>query len=665
MANDNTMMFSGGSADGIREMSDLLAETQAPMENAGDVLISFGETAIEVAEGNLSPLVTMVEQLGEGLDTLAPLIAAVTAAFEAQGIVATVNTMMDAYYEIESKLIATEKEHSLQVLALNGTLAAKEVLVGLLSGKITLATAAQWLWNEAIVANPLGVIVTIAVAATAAIGAYCASVQQGTDEERAAAEAMERHRKKTEELRESYIDLQESTAEKTTADLAEIDNVKALYSQLEDLVDINGKVSDANKGRVDFILGELNEALGTEYELNGNQIKQYQEMKASIEDVILAKQAEIMLAGQEDLYREAIEKRAEAQERALASKEAVYEQEQIVEEKRQEHLELLAEREATNIDGVYVNWSLNQGQRLQEAADALEREEELLAEKEAVYNEDKAVMELYYNDIAAYESAQTAFLGGQVDEAINILSKQNSGFQTATSVVKESKEEQKRILAEQYADCVKKLEAYAQEYEKGVEGYTQSGLDILIQQANDAKAEAEKVGLNITNGTIKGLESGEWNLKDTVTGMFGNVTKWAKDVLGIRSPSKVFAEIAKNTAAGFIQQIQRERTNVKQATEQMMQGTILSPKNLSSSLVQRMKSAVSSQIQLVSAPAQASAAQTTARLAYAYAGETSQIGISHRVEIPVQLDGREIARATAEYTDGELEDIRRRKERGG
>lgn len=665
MANDNTMMFSGDAADGIREMKDLLADTQTTIENAGDVLINFGEAAIEVAEGNLSPLVTMVEQLGEGLDTLAPLIAAVTAAFEAQGIVATVNTMMDAYYEIESKLIATEKEHSLQVLALNGTLAAKEVLVGLLSGKITLATAAQWLWNEAIVANPLGAVVTIAVAATAAIGAYCASVQQGTEEERAAAEAMERHRKKTEELRESYIDLQESTAEKTTADLAEIDNVKALYSQLEDLVDINGKVSDANKGRVDFILGELNEALGTEYELNGNQIKQYQEMKDSIENVILAKQAEIMLAGQEDLYREAIEKRAEAQEQALISKEEVYEQEQITEEKRQEYLKLNAEREAAIADGTFAIWSISQSQKVDEAQDALEREEELLAEKEAIYNEDKAVMELYYQDIATYESAQTAFLGGQVDEAINILSKQNSGFQTATSVVKESKEEQKRILAEQYADCVKKLEAYAQEYEKGVEGYTQSGLDILIQQANDAKTEAEKVGLNITNGTIKGLESGEWNLKDTVTGMFGNVTKWAKDVLGIRSPSKVFAEIAKNTAAGFIQQIQRERTNVKQATEQMMEGTILSPKNLSSSLVQRMKNAVSSQIQLVCAPAQASAAQTTARLAYAYAGDTSQIGISHRVEIPVQLDGREIARATAEYTDGELEDIRRRKERGG
>lgn len=665
MANDNTMMFSGDAADGIREMKDLLADTQTTIENAGDVLINFGEAAIEVAEGNLSPLVTMVEQLGEGLDTLAPLIAAVTAAFEAQGIVATVNTMMDAYYEIESKLIATEKEHSLQVLALNGTLAAKEVLVGLLSGKITLATAAQWLWNEAIVANPLGAVVTIAVAATAAIGAYCASVQQGTEEERAAAEAMERHRKKTEELRESYIDLQESTAEKTTADLAEIDNVKALYSQLEDLVDINGKVSDANKGRVDFILGELNEALGTEYELNGNQIKQYQEMKDSIENVILAKQAEIMLAGQEDLYREAIEKRAEAQEQALISKEEVYEQEQITEEKRQEYLKLNAEREAAIADGTFAIWSISQSQKVDEAQDALEREEKLLAEKEAVYNEDKAVLELYYNDIATYESAQTAFLGGQVDEAINILSKQNSGFQTATSVVKESKEEQKRILAEQYADCVKKLEAYAQEYEKGVEGYTQSGLDILIQQANDAKTEAEKVGLNITNGTIKGLESGEWNLKDTVTGMFGNVTKWAKDVLGIRSPSKVFAEIAKNTAAGFIQQIQRERTNVKQATEQMMEGTILSPKNLSSSLVQRMKNAVSSQIQLVCAPAQASAAQTTARLAYAYAGDTSQIGISHRVEIPVQLDGREIARATAEYTDGELEDIRRRKERGG
>lgn len=665
MANDNTVMLGGDAADGIREIADLLADTQATFENAGDILIRFGEAAIDVTEGDLSPLVSMVEKLGGGLDTLAPLIAAVTSAFEAQDIVSTAYTMLDAYYEIETKLIATEQEHSLQTLALNGTLAAKEILVGLLSGKITLATAAQSLWNKVMSANPLGAVITIVVAATAAIGSYCASLQQETEEERMAAEAMAAHRKKTEELRESYVSLQESTTEKTAAELAEIENVEALYTQLESLVDINGKVSEADKGRVDFILGELNEALGTEYELNGNQIEQYQEMKSSIEELILAKQAEIMLAGQEDLYREAIEKRAAAQEQALISKEAVYEQEQIAEEKRQEYLKLQAEKEAALAEGNTLSWSIPLQEKLEESQKAWEAEQELLAEKEAIYNEDKATLELYYNDIAAYESAQTAFLGGQVEEAINILSKQNTGFKTAASVVGETKEEQKRILAEQYADSVKKLEDYAQEYEKGVEGYTKSGLDILIQQANDAKSEAEKVGLNITNGTIDGLESGEWDLKGTIEGMFGNVTKWAKDVLGIKSPSKVFADIAKNTAAGFVQQIRRERTNVKQATEEMMNGAILSPKSLASSLVQRMKGAISSQIQLVTSPAQASAGQTAAALSYAFAGEASFTGGVHHVEIPVQLDGREIARATAEYTDGELEDIRRRKERGG
>lgn len=55
----------------------------------------------------------------------------------------------------------------------NAGLGAKEVLVGVLTGKIGLATAAQWAWNTAMNANPIGVIIgLVALLVTACVGLH-------------------------------------------------------------------------------------------------------------------------------------------------------------------------------------------------------------------------------------------------------------------------------------------------------------------------------------------------------------------------------------------------------------------------------------------------------------------------------------------------------------
>jgi len=66
--------------------------------------------------------------------------------------------------------VATAAETA-AVLASSGALSAKTVIVGVLTGGISLATAAQWLWNAAMAANPIGLIVAgIALLVAAIIG---------------------------------------------------------------------------------------------------------------------------------------------------------------------------------------------------------------------------------------------------------------------------------------------------------------------------------------------------------------------------------------------------------------------------------------------------------------------------------------------------------------
>ncbi|PKL30604.1 MAG: phage tail tape measure protein, partial [Spirochaetae bacterium HGW-Spirochaetae-10] len=60
---------------------------------------------------------------------------------------------------------------SVGVLGLERTaVSASTVLYGVLTGKVGLATAAQWAWNAAMMANPVGLIIAGVVALTAAIG---------------------------------------------------------------------------------------------------------------------------------------------------------------------------------------------------------------------------------------------------------------------------------------------------------------------------------------------------------------------------------------------------------------------------------------------------------------------------------------------------------------
>ena len=73
-----------------------------------------------------------------------------------------------------------------------------------------------------------------------------------------------------------------------------INNIEKLKNELTTLVDENGKVKEAYKDRVSFILKELNNALGTEYTMTGDIINQYKTLQDEIDTLILKKKAQIV-----------------------------------------------------------------------------------------------------------------------------------------------------------------------------------------------------------------------------------------------------------------------------------------------------------------------------------------------------------------------------------
>lgn len=152
---------------------------------------------------------------------------------------------------------------------------------------------------------------TIAVTAIGTIaGAILYLSQQQTDAQKSAEELA----KEMANQKQSLEEYNQKTQETLDANLSHIDSVESLKDELETLVDENGKVKKGYESRVDFILNELNSALGTEYDLNGDVIDSYKELQDEIDELIEKKRAQILLESYEEDYKNAIENQTNAVE---------------------------------------------------------------------------------------------------------------------------------------------------------------------------------------------------------------------------------------------------------------------------------------------------------------------------------------------------------------
>ena len=145
--------------------------------------------------------------------------------------------------------------------------------------------------------------VSVGIAAIVALGAAVKSKHDSMVESfRKLDDETQKHVDKTNELIEKNKDLIQTFNDNNTSIKNEYDSYRDLASELDNLVDENGRVTDANKERVDYILGELNDALGTEYSLTGNQIDGYKDLQEEIKETMLLKEAETLLDSQRETY---------------------------------------------------------------------------------------------------------------------------------------------------------------------------------------------------------------------------------------------------------------------------------------------------------------------------------------------------------------------------
>lgn len=169
------------------------------------------------------------------------------------------------------------------------------------------ATASGALIGTAIlpgIGTALGALGGLVVSVTAGFIAYDNELEKSAKRSKELAEAIE-------ESGTAYTNQKQAIKESAEAKILELQYVENLKERLSHLVDENGKVISGYEERVDFILGELNSALDTEYKREGDIIQGYKDMQTEIDNIIEAKKNEIKQEAYLELYREAIKKQVE------------------------------------------------------------------------------------------------------------------------------------------------------------------------------------------------------------------------------------------------------------------------------------------------------------------------------------------------------------------
>lgn len=259
--------------------------------NGLGTIIDYGNEIISVIEG-IGAAVAVIK--------ITPIITAAVASIQ------TANVQL-------ALLAAQSGTAAVAQTALAGGLTATEIAVGVFTGKISLATAAQAAFNAVTQSTMLTVVAsTAALAGLAAvtIGAALA-FKKYVDNMETSAETdpwLEQSQKKVAAIKEeqqAFKDLLATQEEKNASSNAEANNIQRLWSELQNYVDENGNLVSSNE-RVSEIIGTLNSAYGMNIECMDGQIQGYGKLADSMDDYIEKLRLEAKLRNLQPAYDEAI-----------------------------------------------------------------------------------------------------------------------------------------------------------------------------------------------------------------------------------------------------------------------------------------------------------------------------------------------------------------------
>lgn len=497
-----------------------------------------------------------------------------------------------------------------------------------------IATTATNLFNSVLALNPIVAITAGIVGLTTALFALSNSQKQSKSAVQELNEELNEYDKKMNEIAKNR--------KETIKDgEAEIYSYQRLYSELQMIVDENGKVKEGYEEKAELITGKLSQALGVEINLIDGQIQNYGELKTSVEEAIKAKKAEILLNAYEEEYTEALKKRKDIQTaytKALKENQQAHEQynrtyQAYVDAVNSGSSSMFKLRAELEIMGRTIEDS---DSKLAKAGDTLNNNQEKISQYElgldALANKNYEAVEKIYNDTVEFNGKtkkandekynyERMSLENQLSnlqqnrqkydeetyqrmekaykDQIELLDKNhqeaNEKLAYQNEVTKKTTldgiNQQLKVLTDhQYefkeaSDGNMKLYIDGMEQEKTVSyNKMQEIVNGTIAQINAKRGDATTAGRYLTDGVGVGIESGRWGVLSKVSNLASDIMARFQRGFDEHSPSKLTKQYGKWLDEGLQIGIEEESDKVLNSVD-----------NLSDDIVDKMKNAVNIQ----------------------------------------------------------------------
>ena len=528
-------------------------------------------------------------------------------------------------------------------------------------------TEAQKKANAAAKANVYILLASAIIGVVTAINSYVKSVREeklramkdAAEATYGLTEAEEKLIERIGDASDAFKSQREATDKNISATNAQFEHLGKLKEELYRLVDAQGKVEEKDRARVDFILGQLNDALGTEYTRVGDLVESYTQLKASIDEVMIAKQAQILLDNAEAGYAQAITERQQA-EIDFTNAIAARTQAQAEQNRLEQEFQTLQEEwnNATwGKDQSYIEYLVylrDLKTRMEETGAALEANKDTVEETENAYTEIKTTLEGYYSDIGQYETAQVKLLEGNTEEAKRILSDRGYYMKTYADAYGFESEEVLNYWELMALQAGVEANVIRNNWEKGTEGYTKNmvteaedGYNKTIGVLGEAYTDFKMAGEGMTEGMTAGIKNGSTKAQLAMRGVVKDIINAAYKEAQINSPSKRMIPVGTGMDEGLEVGLEKGEKSVLQTAEQQVQGLISAYDGL------RSPSGMMSLNAITSAAASRSAAEMSG-LASANQPILEKILAAIENGQVITLDGDALVGATADRMDNAL-----------
>ena len=703
------------------------------------ILKDLGKVVTNLAKTILPPLAKAVDFLGKNIKIILPLVAEAVVGIKAFKIVQSATKWFDAMKTAIAAAGAATSAEALATAASTGAITLKQIAVGVLTGEIGLVTAAQWLWNAAMSANPIGAIIALVTALAGGLAFLCVSLSNSADDTDILAESNER-------VAESFGHIADGIEQWNE----KVDNAKSSMEGFNDSILMSQEEQQNLTDEMDAVQTEISEiarlASEERRELTDSEIQRLDELFQKMRDMSqqeldFYKARQDVVLDQAKALSEASNLTAEeyedmsariikaASEETEAEKEKAYEQyaNQVAlnksllgtkEEYNEEWLEQAnaaaladyqiavdnAEQKYADILGIEQEGYFNLSQELQDYLTGLSEMRTAQLEEEDRYQ--KALEEYRHGQykntdesldaLSAVEQEHKENLARIQDEYLANFNEdtleQAGGWLQRIIDTKAAGEDLTEEQEELARNLILALDSLPDDMnEKGKEALDALGIglddqgnviftkgerlgEIVLEGEESADPEGENSysnGKNSADGFVGGVESG---FQAAFTAGY-NIAKQAmagqQTAQDSHSPAKETIKLGKDNAEGYALGIEKNAKEAAAAAKDMVTDTIgaisdqsgkysfLDKFGLSkldvSGMVQKMKAAVAAESYRTSASLSASGNYEVVRDSrYSSETDSSVSGGKYVAEIHVDLEGREVARATAPFMGEQL-----------